>query len=248
MAKTPKVSVITVCRNVADALEKTLRNVARQDYTDMEVIVVDGASTDRTTDVLKEMGNVVDKSVSEPDRGIYDAMNKGVAMATGEYCIFMNAGDEFAATDTLSRVFSCNHDADIIYGDVVKTGRDGLPHVKPAEPAHNAHRMFFCHQSSLVRTECLRRQPFDTRYTMSADFKFFKQMWKEGRTFLRLDFPVALFDTGGVSNTRRADGIRQNVAIIKELDGPIDRLRLLPRLYFVLLMLRLKSGRKRTKP
>lgn len=241
MAKYPKVTIITVCMNVADALEKTLKNVARQDYANKEIIVVDGASTDRTPAVLREMDSVIDKSVSESDKGIYDAMNKGVGMAMGEYCIFMNAGDEFAEPCTLSRVFACDCDADVIYGDVVKTGRDNKLYVKPAELPHNAHRMFFCHQSSLVRTECLREHPFDTEYTMSADFKFFKQMWKRGKKFHYLGFPVALFDTGGVSNTRRGAGIRQNIEIIKELDGLWDRMRLLPRLYFVQFMLRLRS-------
>lgn len=168
-------------------------------------------------------------------------MNKGVAMASGEYCIFMNAGDTFASHDTLRRVFSTDTSSpDIIYGGVMKAGHDGQPYVKPAEPPHNAHRMFFCHQSSLTRTACLREFPFDIKYTMSADFKFFKLMWKHGRTFRRLDFPIAVFDTSGVSNTRRSKGLRQNIAIIKETDTFIDRLRLLPRLYFVLLMLRMR--------
>lgn len=153
----------------------------------------------------------------------------------------MNAGDTFAARDTLRRVFSAGgSSADVIYGGVIKTGRDGRTYVKPAEMPHNAHRMFFCHQSSLTRTACLREFPFDIKYTMSADFKFFKIMWKHGRAFCRLDIPVSVFDTGGVSNTSRSKGLLQNIAIIKEIDTLIDRLRFLPRLYFVLLMLRMR--------
>ena len=240
----PKITVITVCMNAADALERTLKNISQQDYSNMEVIVVDGASTDSTPDVMREMSGLISRSVSEKDKGIYDAMNKGVGMATGDYCIFMNAGDEFADTDTLSRVFGRDRCADVIYGDVVKKGSDDNRYVKHAENPHNAHRMFFCHQSSFVRRECLREFPFDIRYTMSADLKLSKLLWKCGKKFCKLDFPIALFDTGGVSNTHRGDGISQNIMIIKELDGFLDRLRLLPRLYFVLFILRLKSCMK----
>lgn len=236
MVQYPKVSVITVCLNVAAALEKTLGNVAAQNYDALEVIVVDGNSTDGTKDVLASHDRLITKSVSEPDKGIYDAMNKGVSMAEGEYCIFMNAGDMFAAPDVLRRIFNEKRRADVIYGDVVKGGR-----IKKAEQPHNSHRMFFCHQSSLVRTECLRCCPFDIKYTMSADFKFFKQMWKQGASFQYADFAISIFDTEGVSNTSRAKGIWQNVNIIRETDGLADRLRLLPRLYFVLFMLKVRG-------
>lgn len=243
MTQFPKVSVITVCLNAADALAKTLENIALQDYPDKETIVIDGASVDNTHEVIKQAvgGGNITRYVSEKDDGIYDAMNKGVNLSTGEYCIFMNAGDLFAAPDTLRRIFAVESRADVIYGDVIKAGSDGQPYVKRAEPPHNAHRMFFCHQSSLTRTACLRKFPFDIRYTMSADFKFFKTLWKQGCVFRQLDFPVSVFDVCGVSNTNRAKGLRQNIAIIRETDSLPWRIRLLPRLYFVLLMLRLRS-------
>lgn len=238
-----KVSVITVCLNAADALSKTLENISKQNYADMEVIVVDGWSSDNTRDVMKAYTGIITKSISEPDKGIYDAMNKGVALADGDYCIFINAGDEIAAPNTFIRVFQSAEaqDADVIYGDVIKTDKEHRRYVKQAEPPHNAHRMFFCHQSALVRTECLRQFPFDIRYTMSADFKFFKLMWKSGKKFCQLHFPIAVFDTNGISNTSRGKGIRQNIAVIKEIDSFWQRLRLLPRLYFVLFMIWLRS-------
>ncbi len=244
MERLPRISVITVCLNAAPMLEKTLKSVEAQHCGDIETIVVDGGSTDGTPQVMADYSHVIDKKISEKDNGIYDAMNKGVGMASGEWCIFLNAGDTFASHDTAKAVLEAVGDkaADVVYGGVVKPKPNGGgDFVKPAESPHNGHRMYFCHQSAFIKTSCLRQFPYDTKYTMSADFKLFKLLWKHNKTFLKLDFPVSVFDTGGVSNTNRAEGLRQNIAIIRELDGPADRLRLLPRLYFVLLMLRLRS-------
>lgn len=235
-----KVSVITVTYNALDALKKTADSVARQDYPELEYIVVDGSSTDGTKNYLAAHADSITRWVSEPDHGIYDAMNKGSRMATGDYLIFMNAGDQFAATDVLRRVFGDKrlhaHEADIIYGDVVKNGR-----VKVAEPIHNSHRMIFCHQSSLIRRECLAECPYDTRHRMSADFKFFKQMYLSGKRFVQVPFAIADYDVTGVSNRHRSLGLRDNIRVVSEVDSFIERLRLLPRLWFVYLLCRLRG-------
>ena len=122
METLPKISVVTVCLNAAQALERTLASVEAQDYGGIESIVVDGGSTDGTPQVVAKFGHVVSKYVSEKDRGIYDAMNKGVGMASGDYCIFLNAGDTFAASDVVKRVFEICPETppDVVYGDVVK--------------------------------------------------------------------------------------------------------------------------------
>ncbi len=236
MSMQPVVTVVTVCRNNLAALQTTMKSVAAQHYPCMEYIVVDGASDDGTADFLRQYTGRLSQWVSEPDQGIYDAMNKGVAMASGEWVVFMNAGDTFAAADVLCRVFEQPRDADVIYGDVVKDGR-----VKQAEPPHNAHRMYFCHQSALVRTACLRQHPFDIRHRFSADFKLMKQLWLAGCRFLQLPFPIACFDTGGVSNTQRSRGLWDNIQVIRETDTIQEQLRLLPKLWFVYLMCRLRG-------
>ena len=101
--------------------------------------------------------------------------------------------------------------------------------------------MPFCHQSSLTRTSCLRQQPFDISHRMSADLKFFKQLLLAGHQFQQVPFPIAVFDTTGVSNARRSAGLADNIRVIREVDNWRDRLRLLPRLYFVYLLCRLKG-------
>lgn len=229
----PLISVITVCRNADKLLEATVQSIASQEYQNIEYIIVDGASTDATVDVVKKHATDIDKWISEPDKGIYDAMNKGVGMATGEYCIFMNAGDTFADNSVLNRIFSDANSADVIYGNVIKTDKEGNRFEKQAEAPHNAHRMFFCHQSALTRTDCLREFPYDTKYTMSADFKLYKTLLKNGKIFRQVHMPISIFDTNGVSNTSRAKGLKQNIDIIKEVDSLVDKIRLLPRLYFV---------------
>ena len=101
----PLISVITVCYQAAEPLEKTILSVRQQYYQPLEFIVVDGGSTDGTRDIIARHQDIITRWVSEPDRGIYDAMNKGVSMATGEWVIFMNAGDTFAANNVLLRIF-----------------------------------------------------------------------------------------------------------------------------------------------
>lgn len=239
--KSPLISVITVCYNAAGLLERTLQSVTCQNYPNMEYIIVDGGSTDSTAELLRKYESKITRQVSEKDNGIYDAMNKGVRMAVGEWCIFINAGDTFASSDTVSKVFAVERDADIVYGDVLKGDASGNLFIKKAEPPHNSHRMYFCHQSAFTKVECLRNTPYDVAHKMSADFKLYKQLWLQGRRFLQLDFPIAVFDTSGVSNVRRSDGLADNISVIKEVDGLKERLRLLPRLYFTYLMARLRG-------
>ena len=237
----PLISVITVCYQAAEPLQKTILSVRQQYYQPLEFIVVDGGSTDGTRDIIARHQDIITRWVSEPDRGIYDAMNKGVSMATGEWVIFMNAGDTFAANDVLLRIFKTVGLAEggslsVLYGSVIKNGRVIEPH-----RFTNPHRMPFCHQSSLVRTSCLRELPFDVNHRMSADLKFFKQLLLAGHQFQQVPFPIAIFDTTGVSNARRSAGLADNISVIREVDNWRDRLRLLPRLYFVYFMCRIKG-------
>lgn len=239
----PKVTVVTVVRNAAAALRTTAESVLAQTYADIEYVIVDGASTDGTADYARSLGDKVDVLISERDNGIYDAMNKGVRAASGEWVIFMNAGDTFYADDIVERVFGTD-DYDgfgVVYGDVAKKNASGELEVKKAGAPHNSHRMFFCHQSAFYRRGELLVEPFDTTHRMSADIHQVKRLWKKNVRFRRLELPVAIFDTGGVSNVKRSAGLRDNISVVCELDGLVDRLRLLPKLYVPYLMCRLRG-------
>lgn len=226
MQKDIRITVVTVAFNAREALETTIRSVEGQDYANLEYIVIDGGSADGSLEVIERHAADITRWVSEPDRGIYDAMNKGVAMATGDYCIFMNAGDTFVAPDTVSTVVSgMERGDDVVYGDIVKNGV-----LKTSLAPRNCHKMFYCHQSAFTSTACLLAFPFDTAHRYSADFKQAKQLILAGKRFRHLPVAVAHFDTHGVSNTQRSKGLWDNVKVVCETDRFADRCRFLPHL------------------
>lgn len=237
------VTVVTVCRNALPLLRKTVESVVSQTFPDIEYVVIDGSSTDGTKEYVKSLGDKVDVFISEPDNGIYDAMNKGIANAHGEWIIFMNAGDTFYSDDTVAQVFGGEDYSEygVVYGDVAKKVGDAEELiVKKASAPHNSHRMFFCHQSAFYRREDLKHTLFDTRHRMSADIHQVKRLYKSGVKFCQLDMPIAIFDTSGVSNVRRSTGLRDNISVVNELDPFLTRLRLLPKLYIPYLVCRLR--------
>ncbi len=215
-----KISVVTVTRNAAPLLRKTIESVESQSYENLEYIVVDGASSDNSLEIISNSKGIT-RYVSEPDKGIYDAMNKGARMATGEWIIFMNAGDTFADTDTLCKLADEAGkfpEADIIYGDVIRCGSVG-EEIKVASDTLKGHRLAFCHQSVMCRRADLIKTPFDTSHKYSADFKLFKTLQCEGKRFHHARFPVAKFDTTGVSSVNRSKGLADNMSVIMEVDG-----------------------------
>ncbi|HZH55525.1 MAG TPA: glycosyltransferase family 2 protein [Sphingobacteriaceae bacterium] len=113
----PTLSVITVVYNNVKDIARTLHSVLDQSYPHIEYVVVDGGSTDGTLAVLRQYEDRISQLISEPDEGIYDAMNKGLRMATGDYVLFMNSGDELYASNTVEAVFASASDSDIYYGE-----------------------------------------------------------------------------------------------------------------------------------
>lgn len=231
-----RITVVTVAYNAKEALQTTMQSIHEQDYPNIEYIIIDGGSTDGTADMLSSYTGRLDRWVSEPDRGIYDAMNKGVHYATGDYCIFMNAGDTFMSPTTVSRVVRSGMSADVVYGFVMKDGK-----VKKALSPRNCHKMYYCHQCAFTRTQSLRDYPFDIRHSMSADFKQSKQLLLAGRTFRMLPYAIAVFDTSGISNRQRSKGLWDNITVICEVDTFIYKCRLLPRLFFTYLLCKLRG-------
>src|ERR1700722_6602734 len=127
MAKVrPLLSVITIVYNNVKGIERTMLSVLSQTYPNIEYIVVDGLSNDGTLGVIMKYENRIAKFSSEKDDGIYDAMNKGLDLATGDYVIFMNSGDEFFDADTVAAVFASGDDADIYYGETEMIDSSGL--------------------------------------------------------------------------------------------------------------------------
>ncbi|MEO0731316.1 MAG: glycosyltransferase family 2 protein [Bacteroidota bacterium] len=166
------ITVVTVCYNSADQLPATLDSIRQQDYPKLESIVVDGGSTDGTQDILAAWRKTGVRVLSEPDQGVYDAMNKGVQLATGRYVHFLNAGDRFFAPDTVSQVAArIKSDDDYVYGDVISEYAKGEKHATARPPAYLWRNKPFNHQALFAARSYLREIPFDLSYPIVADYQ-----------------------------------------------------------------------------
>jgi glycosyltransferase involved in cell wall biosynthesis len=201
-AAVPRVTVVTVVRNAASAIEGTIQSVLSQDYPAIEYIVIDGLSTDGTLDVIERYRDRIAQLRSEGDAGIYDAMNKGASLATGDWIIFMNAGDSFYASDTLSRLLPELHGgADVICGateevlvDEIETRRF---HVAPRSPQNLWRHMPTNHQAILVRREVQQHYQFDTSYQWCADHDLLARLHRDGKTFALVAQILCVYDCAG---------------------------------------------------
>jgi glycosyltransferase involved in cell wall biosynthesis len=208
--RAPVVSIVTVCRNAAAELETTIASVASQTYPAIEYIVIDGASTDGTAEVIRRASSDIDEWVSEPDAGIYDAMNKGARRATGEWILFMNAGDRFYSNDAIDDLLGArNTDADLLYGDHEVRYPGGARRIQHAAAPSELWKGMICsHQALLSKTMLLRESPFDATERITADFAFLLQQQANGKRIERRNVVVASILARGVSDTRRVRVIR----------------------------------------
>ena len=185
----PKFSIITVCYNDAVGLAATIRSVGNQTCRDYQFIVQDGGSTDETQEVIRGFRDWVDVFQCEPDQGIYDAMNKAVESATGEFTIFMNAADLFAETTTLEQISNELKDVDeIVHGTAIQLETGNFHVHKPLNDY--AFGMVFDHQAAVVRTDLLKKYPFDKSLKISGDLDFLARCRVDGIRFRFIDIPI----------------------------------------------------------
>lgn len=203
----PKITVITVTFNAEKVLEKTILSVINQTYDNIEYIIIDGASTDRTMDIVKKYSNRISIVVSEPDKGIYDAMNKGIKLATGDWINFMNSGDGFHSNDVLEKfVPQIEDDTVIAYGDVNLIFQSAELKVKPqCLEFLKEGGMSFCHQSCLVKTSYHKEHLFDISFKIAADYNLFYNAYvREGIKFQYIPVLISDFDAeDGVSSSSK---------------------------------------------
>lgn len=194
----PLISVVTVVYNGADSIRQTMESCINQSYSKIEYIVIDGSSTDTTVEIISEFKNKIAYFISEPDQGIYDAMNKAIAVANGQWIIFMNSGDLFFDKYILSKVAQNIVEekliADVIYGNTVYKFKNNMLDVFPMPLESIEREMIFCHQSTFVRTELIKLQQFDLKYNLAADYNMFYQFYKQKRTFKHIDLFVSIFN------------------------------------------------------
>lgn len=233
-------TIITVTYNCGCTLEQTILSVFKQTYQNYEYIIIDGQSTDQTLDIIRQYEKSLTTWTSEKDKGIYDAMNKGIRKATGKWIIFMNSGDFFANEAILQQIAEIaeSDDSDILYGDILVQKKGSLV-LKPAAEPCNKQRMYFCHQSAFTRTSLMKEMYFDTHFKMSADLYFFKQCYYKGLRFKHIPLPIAVFDRHGISNTNRLAGLLENVEVVKKIDKAPQKYKFLIKLYFVIARIRI---------
>lgn len=195
-----KLSVITINYNNKDGLLKTIESVINQTCQDFEYIIIDGASSDGSVDVIKANADKITYWVSENDTGIYNAMNKGTKAAHGDYCLFLNSGDIFLDNSVIERVYLYDFSTDIISGSIKCT--DGR-YVKAPEKV--TMKTFIVgslpHQATLIRRELLLDNPYDERLGLCGDWRFFIQVLiYKNVSYTTIPIVISLFDTNGISS------------------------------------------------
>lgn len=220
-----KISIITVSYNAEATIERTLLSVFSQTYSDKEFVVIDGGSSDGTLEILKKYADKIDVLVSEPDKGIYDAMNKGVAKSSGDYLIFINSDDYFYDEFVLERVAQAPR-ADFIFGDQYdeEDGRRELAQNLGALDVYHMFRGHFAHQSILAKRELFQKYgSFDLSYKICADWDWILRCLVNGATTTRVDTPIAVFSVGGASGIAGKKGLlsRERKQLIRKNLGSL---------------------------
>lgn len=209
----PLITIITVTYNAIETIEDTILSIKNQTYPNIEYIIIDGGSTDGTQNIINKHKEFVDFFISEPDKGIYDAMNKGISYAKGEWINFMNSGDKLYSSDTLSNLFNreIKNNILVLYGDVCFTFEKGRYFI-PASPIDNIeYKLPFCHQSTFVRSSYLKINLFNLKFKVSSDYNLFYNIYKNNKdAFLYVSIIIAIY------NFDFGFSVKNNLTCLKE--------------------------------
>jgi len=231
----PKLSIITITYQAEAYLERTLQSVFEQDCAaEIDYIVVDGASKDRTLEIIEANKKQINQFISEKDKGIYDAMNKGIQLAKGDYILFLNAGDTFASATTLKNILKeLEQNPDVLYGEAVFVNNEGVhlglrsevtPHRLPAGLTWEDFRfgMLVCHQAFIAKRSIAPL--FNLHYKLSSDIDWEIRVLKKSQTILKSKAPICHYLMGGASVQNLQRSWKERYEVLKSHFGLLPNL------------------------
>lgn len=225
----PVISIITVVYNSDGLITRTLESIRAQTYPNIEHLIIDGGSKDKTPAIIRQYEDRIAFWISEKDKGIYDAMNKGLLHAKGDYVLFLNSGDEFYTNQTVEKVFVNDDWADAYYGDTMiineageELGKRRLP--LPQNLSWKSLRvgMVVCHQSLIIKRSLI--QPFNLNYRISADIDWTINCLKKADKIVNCHLYISRFLQGGTSNVNMRKGLAERFKILTKHFGLLPNL------------------------
>lgn len=231
--KQPDISIITVVLNSSDKIERTLKSVISQKLKNFEYILIDGGSSDGTLEIIGKYSHLIDVIISEPDNGLYDAMNKGLKIARGKFVWFINAGDEIAGEDVTAKIAELSLIADIIYSDTMLIDKNGnkiglLSHLTHNVAPENLNwkkmrfGMVVCHQSFIVKKTLAPE--FDIRYRLSSDIDWVIKSLKNAEKIVKSDMILSYFMQAGLSKKHLSRAMWERFLILNKYFGLVPNL------------------------
>jgi len=216
-----KLSIITINKNNASGLDRTIQSVISQTNKDFEYIVIDGASTDGSVEVIKKYSSGINYWVSEKDTGVYNAMNKGIQKAQGDYCLFLNSGDYLVSSTTLQDIIneiSNIEQADIFYSNCIRT--DGITSYYPDYlTINNLLDNAINHQNTIIkRILFLEHGYYNEKFRVASDREFFLyELWKYKSKFIHLKTNISIYDMNGISSINISDSRTEYMDVLKNV-------------------------------
>ncbi|MGE6220119.1 glycosyltransferase family 2 protein [Nubsella zeaxanthinifaciens] len=196
-----KISIITVTFNAENTLLDTILSVTSQKDVNFEYLIIDGGSQDKTVDIITQFNEAIDFWVTEKDKGIYDAMNKGIQAAKGDYILFLNAGDRFHTNSVLSEVSHyLDYHGDVIYGHTY-VNKEGIGRIVKSYSLKDDWKTIpYCHQSVFIKREVLLKNLFDLNFRIAADYNQYQSLKKQNYIFKPIDNIISIYDDAGYSS------------------------------------------------
>ncbi|MEQ8879384.1 MAG: glycosyltransferase family 2 protein [Cyclobacteriaceae bacterium] len=223
-------SIITVTYNAEKYVEQTIKSVLNQTFKDLEYLIVDGESTDRTLEIIGRYQDKIDQMISDKDSGVYDAMNKGLQMAHGEYILFLNAGDELSKPTVFEEIFDSKQKADIYYGEtnilnkdrkVIGTRTELTSRKLPGQLTKKdfLNGQVVSHQSFIPKRSLAT--PYNLKYQCSADIDWMLQIISRSKKIVNVNQPISNYLQGGISDTQLGRCWRERFMILMKYFDPL---------------------------